>query len=110
MGSKYKENICVTIDKRIKEWIDKHSVHIKKSALVNQILKQYVDNALEKEKIHIPTQYHLCEKSFKDGNENLDGEILGEWCKERGVWEFKCNNCGWYSMKKPRSSYYSRTR
>lgn len=110
MGSKYKENLCVTVDKRIKEWIDKHSVNTKKSTLVNSILKQYIDNALEEERIHIPTQYHLCEMSYKNGNQNLDHDIKGIYNKERDVWEFRCNHCGWYSMKKKRNSYYSRSR
>ena len=102
MGSKYKENLCVTVDRYIKEWIDKHSVNTKKSKLVNQILGQYIKNAMENERVHIPRQYHLCEMSYQNGNGNLDSDIEGVWNEERGVWEYRCSNCGWFSIKKPR--------
>jgi len=83
-----KENLCVTIDREIRDWIEQHSIGWKKSALVNMMLKNYITT--HPDEVKGPERYHGCEE--------YSGFIQGIYNKERNHYELRCDKCDFLSI------------
>ena len=87
-----KENLCVTIDRDIRDWINKHSIGWKKSALVNKMLKEYIKK--HPDKIEGPERYHDCGEFY--------GFIKGVFNPERNHYEIRCKECDHFAILQKR--------